>query len=353
MPLYAAAGKGKHQVVKCLMDGASQGRVEEVERLLKGGANIEATNNDDWRPLHIAAYHGQKEVVAILLEYHASVKARIKGNYEPLHKAAQQGHFDIMELLKGAGADLESTTTKPRYTPLFLAAQEGYLEAVQYLIEQSVNVETRSKSGETPLYAAARKGSHQVVECLINSGAASGIEAKADNDWTPLHIAVYEGNEGVVALLVGNKQNLETKVPKDGYRPLHRAAEKSNVKIVQTLINAGAELNSTTDLNTRQTPLYLAAKCKQLEVVLELLSSGAKINHQSFVGEQEGWTPLHVAVIVTLLLSNGADRMIKDNQNKTALSLAEDRNYREVIDLFSATREVPSTSPSGGLMGVE
>lgn len=72
------------------------------------------------------------------------------------------------------------------------------------------------------------------------------------------------------------------------------------------------------------------------EIVELLLKQGANANLQN----EDGYTALLIAVssgnkeIVQLLLENGADINIKNIDGKTAWSLAEERNYSKIVDLL-------------------
>ncbi len=64
-----------------------------------------------------------------------------------------------------------------------------------------------------------------------------------------------------------------------GYTPLHYAARIKNVKIIEMLLNSGAEIDPVE--NKGQTPLRIAFQTKpyDLEVVNLLLSRGANMDH--------------------------------------------------------------------------
>jgi len=80
------------------------------------------------------------------------------------------------------------------------------------------------------------------------------------------------------------------------------------------------------------------------KVAQKLVEMGANLNIKT---SSFGWTALHGAVIwnnikaVELLVEAGADPSIKTNKGKTALDLAIQENYTNIIDYLS--EEIPLT----------
>jgi ankyrin repeat protein len=67
-------------------------------------------------------------------------------------------------------------------TPLMLAAFEGNLPAVQRLLAEGADVNSRDEAGDTALMFAAFKGHAAVVYLLLLHGA--NVHARARNGWT-------------------------------------------------------------------------------------------------------------------------------------------------------------------------
>jgi len=114
---------------------------------------------------------------------------------------------------------------------------------------------------------------------------------------------------------------------------LHDAAKRGNIEFLQqSLANKASVIGLDKAGNT---PFHWACYSGQMECVKLLLPlSLSIINQRNNVGD----TPLHVASwknhaeIVQTLLENGADKRIRNQDNKKPLDLAHDSNVRSLLE---------------------
>ncbi|CAM9984634.1 unnamed protein product [Lampetra fluviatilis] len=92
--------------------------------------------------------------------------------------------------------------------------------------------------GETQLHLAALKGHLSKVKSLIQSG--SDVNAPDYAGWTPLHVASTHGFVNVVLELVRAKAKINCR-GLDDITPLHDAAKCGHWKVVQCLLENGAD----------------------------------------------------------------------------------------------------------------
>ena len=64
------------------------GHIEAIKALLDAHANIEAQDDDQRTPLHMAAINGQTEAISVLIAAHANIEAQDNDQCTPLHLAA-------------------------------------------------------------------------------------------------------------------------------------------------------------------------------------------------------------------------------------------------------------------------
>ncbi|HOI56287.1 MAG TPA: ankyrin repeat domain-containing protein [Phycisphaerae bacterium] len=148
--------------------------------------------------LHTAAQAGSLNQVNRCIAWGVDVNSTGAMTFTPLHEAAFQGHADVAEALLAAGADVDAITAvhvpreapRPPPTPEFGAPQWP--------------VEFLSPPRETPLYWAVCRGHGATVRVLLEHGANPNITVlcKADEeDETPLRAALGREDHEVEALL--------------------------------------------------------------------------------------------------------------------------------------------------------
>ena len=138
-----------------------------------------------------------------------------------------------------------------------------------------------------------------------------------------IHRNAADGRLFEVTRTVEKQPNLSRERDSQGYTPLHHAALRGHVDIIDVLLKNGAMLNAR---GTRgETALYLATSAGSTPAVLRLLKAGAKPNR----GNASRMTPLHKAAsagnieMVEALLEAGADPKLKDRRGRTPHDLAK------------------------------
>jgi glyoxylase-like metal-dependent hydrolase (beta-lactamase superfamily II) len=150
------------------------------------------------------------------------------------------------------------------------AAQQGDLVKIKSLLEKSPGLlEARSENEKTPLHFAAQGGHKEIVELLVEDGA--DVNARNIALETPLHYAAAMGYKEIVDLLISEGALLNSGTT-NGSTPLHYSANIGNSEIIQVLIEKGADINCRNKYGL--TPLDLAYDFNQNEAAQLIVSKG-------------------------------------------------------------------------------
>jgi excisionase family DNA binding protein len=159
-PVSAALDNDNHDLARLLIDQGAKatlhqaarcGHLPTVQKLVRAGADLEATN-DSWdaqTPLLIAVHNSHPEIVEFLLESKADPNVQESfraGADTPLHLAVKQSSAKMLKLLLAAGADPDSQNSE-RLTPLEQAKQRGNSHLV-HLMEAHLDRDRRDKAVE-------------------------------------------------------------------------------------------------------------------------------------------------------------------------------------------------------------
>ncbi len=141
-----------------------------VEQLVAAGANLEAKDTDDDRPIHYAARRGHADVVAFLLAKgaasDATVESLLKTGVTPLHQAAATGDLKQARSLLADGVNVNAKD-RVDARPLYYAAEKGQKEMVELLVANGAVVTARNtRRRETAAEVAKRAGYNEIADLL-------------------------------------------------------------------------------------------------------------------------------------------------------------------------------------------
>jgi ankyrin repeat protein len=164
-----------------LLHLAASGRNEIVGLLLGTRSDVDVNAIDDRRntSLHLAVFHGYKEAAELLLARGANVDARNQCDETPLHLAVLKRHHnwdvsrryrDVAELLLANGAEVNAKTNKGS-TALHLAAITGDKSMAELLLSSGADVDAENYDGYSPLSEARFNGHEVCAELLVAYGA--------------------------------------------------------------------------------------------------------------------------------------------------------------------------------------
>jgi len=291
-----------------LTKAAAEGDIEQVKNLLQEGKFSDSISD----ALISAGANGKTEMVQFLIKNGADVNFVDVSGFTPLALASTNA--DIARILLENGAEVNKINQLSNGgdgTALIIAA-EGNYEVVKILLKNGADVNYVCKDNMTALTTALQNNQSDIACLLLKAGANPNCKYKG---FSPLMWVV--GQEG-----------------------------KENIKLVEALLAAGADVNYTFSKDMKpselagRTTLMAASLMGNTESVKNLLAAGVDVNHT----EDRGTTALMFAAangyaeIVQILLENGADTgkiVTNESGTYTAMRLAKANNHNNCVKILS------------------
>ncbi len=198
-----------------------------------------AAANEDLRLVN-AAKDQDPQQVRTLLSGRPNVNVRAEDGSTALLWAAHWNDLQTAALLVRAGADANAANDF-RMTPLSQACTNANAEFVDLLLKAGANPNTPIGTGETPLMTCARSGSADAVRMLLVHGA--DVNAKEPNqNQTALMWAAAQQHPKVLQTLIEARADLQAHT-KLGFTALHFAARAGDMESTRLLLGAGVDVN--------------------------------------------------------------------------------------------------------------
>ena len=113
--------------------------IEEAQRLIKAGADVNAKNASGWTLLMMTAERSALGMTRTLLEGGADVNAKDNDGQSVLMHAAHENATEVAKLLIAAGADIDEKDNRNR-TALMHAGEWNADAVAQLLVESGAEV---------------------------------------------------------------------------------------------------------------------------------------------------------------------------------------------------------------------
>ncbi len=173
----------------------------------------------------------------------------------------------------GTGSESSGRFVAP-VAPVADAAMRGDAAAVERLLREGAPVDAPQGDGMTALHWAVVNRDEALARTLLAHGADARAGTRIGR-YAPIHLASQVGAGRMVELLL--EAGADPRAPIQGAgaaRPLHFAARSGSVEAVRALLAAGAEANAREE-SWGQTPLMFAASSGRTEATKALLEAGA------------------------------------------------------------------------------
>jgi ankyrin repeat protein len=306
------------------------------------------------RKLHEAVARGDFLQVRKWLHYGGNANAMNHRGESLLHSAVRRGRVEVALELLARGADPHQCN-QHQQTPLLLAVLVGNSKLTQALIDAGASAEPHRPHAPAPLLLAVEFGNREIVTQLLKAGANVQVTG-GRFEGTPLHSAAARGDMVMIEMLLAHGAKVNA-VDALGRTPLHMAASR-DAQALELLLDHGAEVDP---LSYASTPLVMAAQHGRLDALRLLLERGAdpdrvppggqsalvaavnagNVQIVQFLlrpgdGEQFGpalfsATRSNNLALVDLLLAEGADPLLRDRDHNSLLHIAAEHGHIPMI----------------------
>ena len=338
--LMFASSNGHHQVVEQLLSKDPDINIQNndgwtalmsacrckhhqiVELLLNKDPDINVQNNAGVTALMFACANGYHSVLELLLSKDPDINIQNNSKATALMLASRYGHHQVIELLLDNDPDI-NIQNNDGWTALMFASYRGHLQVVELLLSKEPDINIQNNFGWTALMFASCYGHHHIVELLLLSRDTNinihseKYDLSIDNIISAFTVACYEGHSSIVIFLTKKLKFLSS----DERELLVAAAEGDIGTLVSMLFEVGMSPN--TSLVGGMTPLMIAASCGHIDIVDTLIQAGADVNKTN----DEGKTALDIlsdkkeegtsSYIINFLITNGANTVAQANPTQS------------------------------------
>jgi len=187
--------------------------------------------------------------------------------------------------LLGHGADPNAVFSENGETPLHVAARAWDVPVVEAMVARGADIERKRTDGRTPYAVAELNGNRAVADWLLAHGASPELL-----DVDRLVAACSLGDRATAESLLARNPGLKSKITDDHYNAFHQAAERNDVRALETMLTAGFDPNRP-DGSIGKTALHSAAMEGWPDAVRVLLAHGASVHvrDREFKGQPLIW----------------------------------------------------------------
>jgi ankyrin repeat protein len=235
----------------------------------------------------------------------------------PLIWACMKGDNEMIDILLGAGANIQAPSTTNGDTPLHRAVKCGHLHTSRHLLlkvkaknRPTLNLNV-NQAGMIPLHYAAQYGFDDIAELLMGMGGDPSIE---DNQGKSSFDYAEQNDHHMMLALLRDPILARAEAAADAELE-HRmknnddfleACKVGNLQWATELLKGGANIEHR-DKVTGNQALHYAAELEHKEVIMFLIKNGA----DPISKNKKGLTPLHFD---TTLLWCRASLQLKKNK---------------------------------------
>ncbi|RSL52164.1 hypothetical protein CEP54_011048 [Fusarium duplospermum] len=278
-----------------LLAAIDYGHSDQVEYLLKQGADPNVKDSDDFWALHTAAQNGQTDMVRMLAEAKADLNSLSgREKWTPIHECTK--YPEMVQLLIELGADL-TIKTLAQYTPLDVAIFRGHRKTIGVILSKSkVKFDLTLEGTREAMITAIEDNYIEAIEAILEAGAdVNTLDPSNENNKNEslLCMAMRLPSENMVRKLLEFRPDLEVRSEKQN-TVLHCMTDRSPAASFRLVVNAGGKLDVVNDEGL--TPLQMAVRNDNVEVFKYMLTKEAALSMLHNSPPDQSGTVMHDAI---------------------------------------------------------
>jgi ankyrin repeat protein len=264
-------GRTIHQIAK----DRGHEAIELLARDVQGGNTRPEREVESIRGILEAAQSGDVAVLRARLDAHPELIDALGGGFQKataLHLAALRNQHAALRLLIERGADPNRRDFPDNAAPLHFAAAHGDLETIRLLVEAGADIDGKGDDHEVGVLGWAtcfRDVRQDVAAYLLDHGATLNV-------WTAIAL---DRADDLRAMVIREPALLAARMTRNQHRrtPLHHAVAKNRLRIVQLLLELGADPN-VSDATGASALTTASQEAADHGVVASLLAAGARLD---------------------------------------------------------------------------
>lgn len=281
---------------------------------------------NEYTVLHMAAFLENREIVELLIQNGIDVQARDQHYKKAIHIAVEKSHFDIFKILLEIESVIDARFNRQEMLGEFLceAVRNNNRDAIQAVLKEGADINYPNYYSRS-LETAIESNDVNLVEFLLINGANPNLGG--DSYSLPLFSA-YNKPEIFKILL---KYNGDLNALCNGRTLIGCVCDNDKVEfeVLEILLNRGADVNQKVfshldgENDVEETILHAAARSGNIKLITFLLSHGAN----SILENSKQQTALEVYLLKC------------NNKNPALFSEKFNKNKEIIIKAFESARK--------------
>tara|TARA_B100000767_G_C19774417_1_gene541772 strand:+ start:2052 stop:3536 length:1485 start_codon:yes stop_codon:yes gene_type:complete len=315
---------------------------EMIDYFIAKGVDINSIDDNGNGIFNYTAKGGNINQLDLLIRRGVEYKKPNKKNSNAFIFASQGKNSSLKTFKYLESVEINPNITSIEgFTPMhFLPRNYKDPKIYEYFISKGVNVNQVNKNGNTVFNNASIYGNKKLLSFLIDKGAEINISNKKGQN--SLMLATKNNTVDVVNFIINNGGNIlhEDKEKNSLAHYIIDSYSKENIISFDKKLELFIE--NKLDLSSRQSNgnsiLHEAVNKNNLKLIKKLMLFNIPIN----IKNNDGYTALHMAAmkakdleIISFLLKNGANKIIKTDFDESAYDLASENELlnKNNIDL--------------------